>query len=142
MLILLLTPVSSFDPSRARPACLAPTRKPHPVSALLPLKMQAKGFSRGRFVSPYRGRARLRVIAWAGDGKQRQVLMGFPWSPVQAEDIAAAAVAARKAFLGGAPLGGDRGRQMQVLQTAALQLSEGCQPRLNRTPQSSPPPLR
>ncbi|MEY3930406.1 MAG: hypothetical protein RLZZ516_2116 [Cyanobacteriota bacterium] len=82
----------------------APARKPDPVSALLALRMQARGFSRGWSVSPYRGRARLRVTAGAGDGKQRQVLMGWPWSAAHAEDIAAAAVAAREAFVAGTPL--------------------------------------
>ena len=90
----------------------APARKPDPVSALLALRMQARGFSRGWSVSPYRGRARLRVTAGAGDGKQRQVLMGWPWSAAHAEDIAAAAVAAREAFVAGTPL--DQALQLHV----------------------------
>jgi hypothetical protein len=32
----------------------APARKPDPVSALLALRMQARGFARGWSVSPYR----------------------------------------------------------------------------------------
>ena len=92
----------------------APARKPDPVSALLALRMQARGFPRGWSVSPYRGRARLRVTAGAGDGKQRQVLMTWPWSPAHAEDIAADAVAAREAFLGGTPL--DDALQLALLQ--------------------------
>jgi len=87
-------------------------RKPDPVSALLALRMQARGFPRGWSVSPYRGRARLRVTAGAGDGKQRQVLMAWPWSPSHAEDIAAAAVSAREAFLSGIPL--DEALQLHV----------------------------
>jgi len=90
----------------------APAKKPDPVSALLALRMQARGFSRGWSVSPYRGRARLRVTAGAGDGKQRQVLMGLPWSAAHAEDIAAAAVAAREAFVAGMPL--DQALQLHV----------------------------
>jgi integrase len=82
----------------------APTRKSDPVSALLALRMQARGFPRGWSVSPYRGRARLRVTPGAGDGKQRQVLMGWPWSAAHAEEIAAAVLAAREAFQAGMPL--------------------------------------
>lgn len=96
----------------------APARKPDPVSALLALRMQARGFSRGWSVSPYRGRARLRVTAGAGDGKQRQVLMGWPWSAAHAEDIAAAAVAAREAFVAGTPL--DQALQLHVSSLRAI----------------------
>lgn len=81
-----------------------PTRKPDPVSALLALQMQARGFPRGWSVSPFRGRARLRITAGAGDGRQRQVLMALPWSPAHAVEIAAAVVAARGAFVDGCPL--------------------------------------
>lgn len=95
----------------------APTRKPDPVSALLALRMQARGLPRRWSVSPYRGRARLRVTAGAGDGKQRQVLMTWPWSPAHAEDIAADAVAAREAFLAGTPL--DDALQLHVTSKGA-----------------------
>jgi hypothetical protein len=95
----------------------APTRKPDPVSALLALRMQARGFPRGWSVSPSRGRARLRVTAGAGDGKQRQVLMTWPWSPAHAEDIAADAVAAREVFLAGTPL--DDALQLHVTSKGA-----------------------
>jgi hypothetical protein len=63
-------------------------------------------------VSPYRGKARLRVTAGAGDGRQSQVLMGWPWSAAHAEDIAAGAVAAREAFVAGTPL--DQALQLQL----------------------------
>lgn len=98
---------------------LAAARKTDPVSALLALRMQARGFSRGWSVSPFRGRARLRVTAGAGDGKQRQVLMGWSWSPANAEDIAEAAVAAREAFVGGTPL--DQALQLHLAPKSAEQ---------------------
>lgn len=101
----------------------APARKPDPVSALLALRMQARGFPRGWSVSPYRGRARLRVTAGAGDGKQRQVLMTWPWSPAHAEDIAADAVAAREAFLSGTPL--DDALQLHVTSKGAEAKTSG-----------------
>lgn len=83
--------------TQARPA--------DPVSRLLALRMQARGFPRRWSVSPYRGRARLRVTATAaGDGRQRQVLTPLPWSPSHAEQIADAVVAAREAFADGCPL--------------------------------------
>ena len=63
-------------------------------------------------VSPYRGKARLRVTAGAGDGRQSQVLMGWPWSAAHAEDIAAGAVAVREAFVAGTPL--DQALQLQL----------------------------
>lgn len=101
----------------------APARKPDPVSALLALRMQARGFPRGWSVSPYRGRARLRVTAGAGDGKQRQVLMTWPWSPAHAEEIAADAVAAREAFLSGTPL--DDALQLHVTSKGAETKTSG-----------------
>ncbi len=79
-------------------------RQADPVSGLLAAKMKARGFPRGWSVSPYRGRARLRVTAGAGDGRQRQVLTALPWSPTHAEQIADAVVAAREAFAEGCPL--------------------------------------
>ena len=82
----------------------AATRPTDPVSGLLAVKMQARGFPRGWSVSPFRGRARLRVTAGAGDGRQRQILTPFPWAPAHAEQIAAAVVAAREAFAAGCPL--------------------------------------
>lgn len=83
-------------PAQARPA--------DPVSGLLSMRMKARGFPRGWSVSPYRGRARLRVTAGSGDGRQRQVLTTLTWSPANAEQIAEAVVAAREAFVGGIPL--------------------------------------
>lgn len=79
-------------------------RQADPVSALLALRMKNRGFPRGWSVSPYRGRARLRVTAGAGDGRQRQVLTMLPWSPTHAEQIANAVMAAREAFADGCPL--------------------------------------